>query len=141
MSIRGCKQILAYLFITLAQDKQGAMRETAVTVLRHTPPLTVFRRVFGYIAYFIGTVEKSILVLVDVSFPSIFQFIEHTFRCFYPFACLYHSIIVSWVYIITIRAESTLSRTVGLAIAQSEWKCMSGMDAVSTISPSFSRQA
>ena len=34
------------------------------------------------------------------------------------------------VYIITIREESTLSRTVGLAIAQSEWKCMSGMDAV-----------
>jgi len=45
----------------------------------------VFCCVFGYIAHFIGAVEKSILVLVDVSFPSVFQFIEHTFRRFYPF--------------------------------------------------------
>ena len=116
------------------------MRETAVTALRHTPVLTVFCRVFRYIAHFIGAVEKGILVLVDVSFPSVFQFIEHTFRRFYPVANLYHSVTVSWVYIITIREESTLSRTVGLAIAQSEWKCMSGMDAVSTISPPFSRR-
>ena len=34
---------------------------------RHTPPLMVFCRVFGYIAHFIGAVEKGILVLVDVS--------------------------------------------------------------------------
>ena len=115
------------------------MRETAVTALRYTPALMVFCRVFRYIAHFIGAVEKGILVLVDVSFPSVFQFIEYTFRRFYPFANFYHSVIVSWVYIITIREDSTLSRTVGLAIAQSEWKRMSGMDAVSTISPSFSK--
>ena len=38
------------------------MRETAVTALRHTPPLMVFCRVFGYIAHFIGAVEKGTII-------------------------------------------------------------------------------
>ena len=40
------------------------MRETAVTALRHTPVLTVFCRVFRYIAHFTGGGIDGVLDLI-----------------------------------------------------------------------------